>query len=99
MEVFKAAWLHDQRLAGIEVDESDLNKTVAIGKLWAPQVAFDIYKATMTWFGAAGYTKDYEIEMGLRGVLSYNVGAEGALHIMRIILGRELLGKDFVPYK
>jgi acyl-CoA dehydrogenase len=99
LEVLKAAWLHDQRLAGLSVDESDLNKTVAIGKLWAPQVAFDIYKAAMTWFGAAGYTKDYEIEMGLRGVLSYNVGAEGALNIMRIILGRELLGKDFIPYK
>ncbi|HEX9710349.1 MAG TPA: acyl-CoA dehydrogenase family protein [Candidatus Thermoplasmatota archaeon] len=99
LEVLKAAWLHDERAAGREVDASELVRTVAIGKLWAPQVALDLYKAVMVWFGAAGYSKDYEVEMGLRGVLSYNVGAEGALNIMRIILGRELLGPEFVPYK
>jgi acyl-CoA dehydrogenase len=99
LEVMKAAWMHDERAAGREVDASELVRTVATAKLWAPQVALDLYKAVMVWFGAAGYSKDYEIEMGLRGVLSYNVGAEGALHIMRIILGRELLGPEFVPYK
>ncbi len=99
LEVLKAAWMQDERAAGRHVDESELAKTVAIGKLVAPPVALDIYRAVMQWYGAAGYTRDYEIEMGLRGVVSYNVGAEGALHIMRIILGRELLGKDFVPYK
>ncbi len=99
LEVLKAAWMQDERAAGRPVDESELARTVAIGKLVAPPVALDIYRAVMQWYGAAGYTRDYEIEMGLRGVLSYNVGAEGALHIMRIILGRELLGKEFVPYK
>jgi acyl-CoA dehydrogenase len=53
----------------------------------------------MMWFGAAGYTKDVGLELGLRGVMSYLVGAEGGLNIMRIIIGRELLGKEFVPYK
>lgn len=99
LEVLKAAWMHDERAAGREVDKSELIRTVSIGKLMAPQVALDLYKAVMVWFGAAGYSKDYEVEMGLRGVLSYNVGAEGALNIMRIILGRELLGPEFVPYK
>jgi acyl-CoA dehydrogenase len=99
LEVLKGAWLQDEKAAGREVDESELQKTVAIGKLVAPPVALDLYRAVMQWYGAAGYTRDYEIEMGLRGVVSYNVGAEGALHIMRIILGRELLGKEFIPYK
>jgi acyl-CoA dehydrogenase len=99
LEVLKGAWLQDERAAGRAVDESELARTVAIGKLVAPPVALDIYRAVMQWYGAAGYSRDYELEMGLRGVLSYNVGAEGALHIMRIILGRELLGKEFVPYK
>jgi len=99
LEVLKAAWMQDEKAKGNPVDESELSRTVAIGKLVAPPVALDIYRAVMQWYGAAGYTRDYEIEMGLRGVLSYNVGAEGALHIMRIILGRELLGRDFVPYK
>lgn len=99
LEVMKGAWMQDERAAGRQVDDSELTKTVAIGKLVAPPVALDIYRAVMQWYGAAGYTRDYEIEMGLRGVVSYNVGAEGALHIMRIILGKELLGKEFVPYK
>jgi acyl-CoA dehydrogenase len=46
-----------------------------------------------------GYTKEYPIEMGIRGVRSYSIGAEGTMNIMRIIIARELLGKDFLPYK
>jgi acyl-CoA dehydrogenase len=65
----------------------------------APQVAFECVKRVMMWYGASGYTKDVGLELGLRGVMSYMVGAEGGLNIMRIILGRELLGRDFIPYK
>ena len=68
-------------------------------KLTAPPIAFETVKRVMMWFGAAGYTKDVGLELGLRGVMSYLVGAEGGLNIMRIIIGRELLGKEFVPYK
>ncbi|HUW66422.1 MAG TPA: hypothetical protein VMW20_00050 [Candidatus Nanoarchaeia archaeon] len=38
-----------------------------------------------------------DLERGLRGVTSYIVGAEGAMNIMKIILGRELLRKEFSP--
>ncbi len=31
--------------------------------------------------------------------MSYIIGAEGAQNIMRIIIARELLGDDFIPYK
>jgi acyl-CoA dehydrogenase len=72
---------------------------VASVKLTAPQVAFETVKRVMMWFGAAGYTKDVGLELGFRGIMSYLVGAEGGLNIMRIILGRELLGKEFVPYR
>ena len=51
------------------------------------------------WLGATGYTKEYPIEMGIRGVRSYSIGAEGTMNIMRLIIGRELLGKEFLPYK
>jgi len=37
--------------------------------------------------------------MGIRGVRSYSIGAEGGMNIMRIIIARELLGKEFVPYE
>ncbi len=96
----RAAWLLDQ--ASTRSDKgyrSEVNLAVASVKLTAPQVAFECVKRVMMWFGAAGYTKDVGLELGLRGITSYLVGAEGGLNIMRIILGRELLGKEFVPYK
>lgn len=96
----RAAWLLDQ--AGSPNDRAhraEVNLAVASVKLTAPQIAFECVKRVMMWFGAAGYTKDVGLELGLRGITSYLVGAEGGLNIMRIILGRELLGKEFIPYK
>ncbi len=96
----RAAWLLDQAASRSDkAYRSEVNLAVASVKLTAPQIAFECVKRVMMWYGAAGYTKDVGLELGLRGVTSYLVGAEGGLNIMRIILGRELLGKEFVPYK
>ncbi|HZY70919.1 MAG TPA: acyl-CoA dehydrogenase family protein [Thermoplasmata archaeon] len=95
----RAAWLTDRYLGGDHSLRSDMIRAVSAVKLTAPPIAFECVKRVMMWFGAAGYTKDVGLEIGLRGVMSYLVGAEGGLNIMRIILGRELLGKEFVPYK
>jgi acyl-CoA dehydrogenase len=96
----RAAWLLDRTiLRGDRSRRGEVDRLVASVKLTAPQVAFDCVRRVMMWFGAAGYTKDVGLELGFRGIMSYLVGAEGGLNIMRIILGRELLGKEFVPYK
>ncbi|MCI4349462.1 MAG: acyl-CoA/acyl-ACP dehydrogenase [Thermoplasmata archaeon] len=96
----RAAWLLDQHaMQGGLTRHAELDRAVAAVKLSAPPIAFDTVRKVMAWFGAAGYTKDVGLERGLRGIMSYMVGAEGGLNIMRIILGRELLGPEFVPYK
>ncbi|MGB6500664.1 MAG: acyl-CoA dehydrogenase family protein [Thermoplasmata archaeon] len=96
----RAAWLLDTYLLrGDTSHRSEINRAVAAVKLTAPPIAFECVKRVMMWFGAAGYTKEVGLELGFRGVMSYLVGAEGGLNIMRIILGRELLGKEFLPYK
>jgi acyl-CoA dehydrogenase len=96
----RAAWLLDKyTLRGDMSHKSEVERAVASVKLMAPPIAFETVKRVMMWFGAAGYTKDVGLELGFRGIMSYMVGAEGGLNIMRIILGRELLGKEFVPYK
>lgn len=96
----RAAWLLDRyTLQGDKSHQSEVDKAVASVKLTAPQIAFECVKRVMMWHGAAGYTKEVGLELGLRGVMSYLVGAEGGLNIMRIILGRELLGREFVPYR
>ena len=96
----RAAWLLDTyTLKGDRSHRSEVDRAVASVKLTAPPLAFECVKRVMMWFGAAGYTTEVGLELGLRGLMSYMVGAEGGLNIMRIILGRELLGKEFVPYK
>jgi alkylation response protein AidB-like acyl-CoA dehydrogenase len=96
----RAAWLLDAyTLKGDHSHRSEVNRAVASVKLMAPQISFECVKRVMMWYGAAGYTKDVGLELGFRGIMSYLVGAEGGLNIMRIILGRELLGKEFIPYK
>ncbi len=70
-----------------------------ISKLRAPIYAFSLMSEVAYWIGALDYTKEYPIEMGIRSVRSYSIGAEGTMNIMRIIIARELLGKEFLPYK
>jgi acyl-CoA dehydrogenase len=37
--------------------------------------------------------------MAYRGVLSYLVGAEGGANIMKLIIGREFIGDEAIPYR
>jgi len=97
--VYKAAWLIDKYYRGEKVFRSDINKYVAAAKYYAPTVSFEIIKHVMMWHGALAYTREMELEMALRGVFSYVIGAEGAMNVMKIIIGRELLGREFMPYK
>ncbi|MDA8241599.1 MAG: acyl-CoA dehydrogenase family protein [Nitrospiraceae bacterium] len=71
--------------------------TEEIARADTSMAAFEIIKDVMIWHGAYVYTKEAGLERGLRGVMSYLVGAEGAMNIMRTIIGKELLGKDFGP--
>lgn len=69
-----------------------------MSKLVAPETALGIIKDVMTWHGAYSYISEIGLEMGLRGVMSYVLGAEGASNVMKIILAREILGREFLPY-
>lgn len=97
--VLKAASLLDAYDQGKDVSMKELNMAVAASKLTAPQLALDCVKKVMTWHGALSYTKETMLEMAMRGILSYVVGAEGALNIMRLIIVRETLGPEFLPYR
>lgn len=96
---YKAAWMMDQMYKNNKFSHNDIALSAAIAKLKAPRHAFETMNEVADWFGAMGYTKEYPIEMGIRGVRSYSIGAEGTMNIMKIIIARELLGKDYLPYK
>jgi acyl-CoA dehydrogenase len=96
---YRTAWMQDKRYKEGKFSSLEVSRMIAACKLIAPHLAFEIYKHAMIWLGAYGYTKECPLEMGLRGIMSYCVGAEGATNIQRIVIARELLGKDYIPYK
>jgi acyl-CoA dehydrogenase len=97
--VYRTAWMNDKKYKEGKISPLEVSRMIAACKLIAPHFAFDVYKQAMIWMGAYGYTKECPLEMGLRGIMSYCVGAEGASNIQRIVIARELLGKEYIPYK
>ena len=96
---YKAAWTMDKFYRENKGTHHDIAISAAMTKLRAPIRAFETMNEVADWLGALGYTKEYPVEMGIRGVRSYSIGAEGTMNIMKIIIARELLGKEFLPYK
>jgi acyl-CoA dehydrogenase len=97
--VYRTAWMMDMKYKEGKFSAREVSKYISACKLKAPTFAFEAFKHVMLWFGAYGYTKECPLEMGLRGVMSYMIGAEGTLNIQRIVIARELLGREFIPYR
>lgn len=96
---YRTAWMMDKRYKENKFTPLEVSRMIAACKLLAPHLAFDIFKHAMIWLGAWGYTKECPLEMGLRGIMSYCVGAEGSTNIQRTVIARELLGKEYTAYK
>jgi len=77
----------------------DINKVISTCKCLSPALGHDVARHGMVYHGAFGYTKETPLEMLLRGVMSYEVGAEGGLNIMRGIIARDLWGDAANPFK
>ncbi len=97
LSTYKAAWTMDQMYRHDAATHHDIALAAAMAKLKAPVLGFSIMNEVADWFGAMAYTKECPVEMGIRGIRSYSIGAEGTPNIMRIIIARELLGNDFLP--
>jgi len=97
LSTYKAAWTMDQKYEHDAATHHDIALAAAMAKLRAPRLGFAIMNEVADWFGAMAYTKECPVEMGIRGIRSYSIGAEGTPNIMRLIIGRELLGQEFLP--
>jgi acyl-CoA dehydrogenase len=97
--VYRTAWMNEEKYKNKRFTSHEVSKYISAIKLKVPPFAFKAFEHVMLWLGAWGYTKECPLEMGLRGIMSYYIGAEGALNIQRIIIARELLGRDYIPYK
>jgi acyl-CoA dehydrogenase len=74
----------------------DLNFYSASAKLKAVQTSAKVLLTAMELYGAASYVKETNIARSFIGALSYYVGAEGAQNIMRYIVAREVIGREYV---
>jgi acyl-CoA dehydrogenase len=96
----KGAWMIDQFYQDrSSFTKEEINRTISICKAHAPMLAVEIAKHGMMYHGGFGYTRDTPLEMALRGFMSYVVGAEGGYHIQKIIIARDYIGNEAVPYR
>lgn len=89
--VYRAAWIMDQKYGPGTRSHYDIALAAALAKLRAPRVGFEVMNEVADWFGAMAYTKECPVEMGIRGIRSYSIGAEGTMNVQRMIIARELL--------
>ncbi|GBC69189.1 Acyl-CoA dehydrogenase [archaeon HR01] len=95
---YKAAWMADRYYLRREdgVSLSDVALWGAMAKLKCAGLAVDLGEDVMKWFGGASYFKETPIFRAWLAAFSYVVGAEGAENIMRLIIAREILGREYV---
>lgn len=86
---YKTLWLRDQG--------KPHTSEAAMCKWWAPKVSFEIIHNCLLAHGHGGYSKDYPIQQRLRDVLGLQIG-DGTSQIQKIVIAREKIGRDGVPY-
>jgi len=97
LAVYKAAWVADKFYGGDSAfTVHDVATAGAVAKLLAVPLAVEVALEVMKWFGGASYYKEMNVARALLGVLSYYVGAEGAENIMKLIIARNVVGREFV---
>jgi len=95
---YKALWMYWKEQKEKKFSRFEVSKAAAMAKMLAPVWAFEAINDAMQWQGAFGYSKDCQEQKALRGVRSYSL-AEGSTEIMKLIVAREILGKEWLAYK
>lgn len=72
-------------------------KESAMCKWFCPRVAARIQHNALLIHGHVGYTQDCPVEQRLRDTIGLEIG-DGTAEIMKVIITRELLGREFLPY-
>jgi len=86
---YKTLWLRDQDLPH--------TKEAAMCKWWAPKLAADVIHHCMHVHGWLGYTDEMPQEQRLRDVIGLETG-DGSSEVMKMIIVREMMGRDYLPY-
>ncbi len=66
-------------------------------KWWVPRLAVDTIHQCLLLHGHYGYTDELPFEQRMRDVMGLEIG-DGAAAIMKIVVARELIGRESLPY-
>jgi len=83
--VYRAAWVKDQGLPA--------TKATSIAKLFATEAAMEAASQAVLIHGNRGYSNEYPVERYYRDIKGLQI-YEGTSHIQRVIIARELVGRD-----
>ncbi len=86
---YRTLWLRDHDMPH--------TKEAAMCKWWAPRVAFEAIHDCLLVYGNVAYSTEFPIEQRLRDVMALEI-ADGTADIMKIIISREILGRESLPY-
>jgi cyclohexanecarboxyl-CoA dehydrogenase len=87
---YRTLWLKDRG--------QKITKDSAMIKWYVPQLCFGIVNNCLQNRGAIGYTTECMDEYRLREIRGAMIG-DGTTDINKIVVARELLGKEFLPYR
>jgi alkylation response protein AidB-like acyl-CoA dehydrogenase len=83
--VYRAAWAKDKGLP--------VTRGTSIAKLFATEAAVRAASQAVLLHGNRGYSNEYPVERYYRDIKGLQI-YEGTSHIQRVIIARELVGKD-----
>jgi cyclohexanecarboxyl-CoA dehydrogenase len=86
---YKALWLRD--------NDDPHTKEAAMVKWWCPQLAFEVIQNSILIHGHLGYSDEFPQAQRLVDSLGLQLG-DGSPHIQKMIIARELMGRDSLPY-
>lgn len=86
---YRALWMKDKGVVHI--------KESAMCKWFCPQVAVRVIHNAILIHGHYGYSEEMPLEQRLRDVIGWEF-ADGTAEIMKIIISRELMGREYLPY-
>jgi len=67
-----------------------------MAKWWVPEICAKIIWECIVLHGHYGYSEELPLEQRFRDVLGWQIG-DGTPQIQKLILARELLGREFSP--
>jgi alkylation response protein AidB-like acyl-CoA dehydrogenase len=88
--VYKAAWLKQQ---GVRT-----TRETSIAKLFATEAAVQIASDAVLLHGGRGYSNTYPVERYYRDIKGLQI-YEGTSHIQRIVIARDVIGKEEINRK